>query len=326
MTQKFQANSDISIVIPVLNESENIEPLYAKLKKVLSSELSLSSEIIFVDDGSNDDSWIKIKSLIEKDNNVRGIKLSRNFGHDIAIKAGLDHCNGSYTIVMDADLQHPPELLPKIMKIFYEEKPDIIMMKRTLNLSQSKLRRLLNKLYYLSFKYLTNIEIEEGISDFYAMNRNVLNVIKMFTQKNLFVRGILLSIGFKRVIFSYKASSRFSGKSKYDLKKLTKLTKNSFIGFTAFPLRVIELIGLILSILSFMYGIYSIIKTLLLGSIAGWASIITTVSFLNGTILLLLTIYIEYFLVAFEELKNIPVYIIEEDINLKNEKIKIGKN
>jgi len=302
----------ISIILPVFNEENNIEEIYNQITCILLKIPCYKYEIIFIDDGSTDNSWNIITTLYVKDDNIKAIKLSRNFGHDIAIKAGLDHSNGDLIIVMDTDLQHPPELINTILDTFKNEHPDIILMKRKLNKDEILIRRISNKIYYKTFGFLTNIEIEEGISDFFAINNKVLQIMKQYNQKNIFIRGILLTIGFKKKIIEYVANERYSGNSKYNLKKLIILSKNSCIGFTSFPLRIIEGIGLILSLLSFFYGMYSIIKTLLLGSISGWASTVTTIAFLNGFILLLLTVYIEYFIVAFDELKEKPIYIIDK--------------
>jgi len=302
----------ISIVIPAYNEEGNIPKISDKIIKTLKST-QLNYEIMFIDDGSTDNSWSIIKSLTQEYEVIKAIKFSRNFGHDIAIKAGLDHSNADITIVMDSDLQHPPEIILSIIDSIKKDDCDIVLMKRTFNKGKSIFRSFINKIYYKLFSAFTKIKLEEGISDFFAVNKKVLRVLKNIHQKNIFIRGVLQIIGFRKKIIEYQANERHSGKSKYNFRSLLSLSKKSFIGFTYLPLRITEIFGLLLSFLSFLYGFYSIIKTLLIGSISGWASTITTISFLNGFILLLLAFYIEYFIVAMDELKETPQYIIEEE-------------
>ncbi len=307
-------NPELSIIIPVFNEEGNLLELYRRLINVLENELQVSYEIIFVDDGSNDCSWNIIEDLHKENKNVKGIKFSRNFGHDLAIKSGIDNCKGEIAICMDSDLQHPPQMIPKIYKSISKENYDIIFMKRISNEDENLFRKISNKFYYLLFKKFTGINISRGLSDFFAINKKVTEVLKQFTEKNYFNRGILLSIGFKNKLLEYKAEKRFSGESKYNVKDTLNLSIKSFVNFSAFPLKIVVYLGLFFSFLSFTYGIYSVIKTLLIGSISGWASLIITISFLNGFIILILSTFFEYFIVAFEELKNRPEYIIDREL------------
>jgi len=300
----------LSVVIPVYNEENNLPELYNRLAKVFSNDLKISHEIVFIDDGSTDNSWRVVEEFHRTNKKVRGIKLSKNFGHDLAIKSGIDHCAGSAAICMDSDLQHSPELIPSIYARLAEN--DIVFLRRISNESESALRTIANKWYYYVFKKFTGIDIPSGVSDFFAVNKKVIETIKRFNEKSYFNRGILLSLGYKRILMDYKADKRFSGSSKYTLKDLIRLSIKGLVNFSALPLKFVVYVGLFFSFLSFAYGIYSVVKTVLIGSIAGWASLIATTSFLNGFIILILAVYLEYFIVIFNEIKERPAYLVDE--------------
>ena len=302
---------DLSIVIPVLNEDGNLELLYQEIIAQMAKGNIGHYELLFVDDGSTDASWEIISGFISKNESVKGIKLSRNFGHDNAMKAGLDNCTGNFAICMDADMQHSPSLIPKIYKSFLINKADIIFMQRIENKDTNFLQGFYRRVYYKMFKYLTKLDIREGVSDFFGISRKVIDVIKNLHEKVYFNRGVLFSIGFKREFIEYKADERYSGQSSYNARKLISLLVSSIINFTYVPLKIVVVIGLIISGMSFLYGIYAITKTIIFGSIDGWTSIVTTLSFLNGFIILVLTVIIEYFIVVFKEVKGRPNYIIE---------------
>ena len=305
-------NVDLSIIIPVFNEEHNVPELYERLIDELGKKIRVKYEIIFVDDGSRDGSWSIVEGLHKRNKNVKGIKLSQNCGHDLAIKSGVDNCRGRVAICMDADLQHPPEILEEIYISIVKDECDILFLKRISNENERLSRTIVNKLYYYCFKKMTGIEISDGVSDFFGVNEKVLTVLREFREKSYFNRGILLSIGFRKKFLEYKAGKRFAGESKYRMKDLFHLSVKSFVNFSAMPLKLVTSIGLCLSMVSFAYGLYSIIKTLLVGSISGWASIIATVSFLNGFVILLLAIFFEYFVIMFNEIKNRPPYIIDK--------------
>ena len=302
---------DLSIIIPVLNEDGNLEILFKEIIEKLEDNNINHYELLFVDDGSTDSSWEIISRFIETNDMVKGLKLSRNFGHDNAMKAGIDHCTGNFAICMDADMQHSPNLIPKIYHCFRENKPDIIFMQRIENKDTNFLQGFYRRMYYKLFKYLTKLDIREGVSDFFGISRKVIDVIKNLHEKVYFNRGVLFSIGFKREFIEYKADERYSGQSSYNARKLVSLLISSIINFTYVPLKIVVVIGLIISAMSFLYGMYAITKTIIFGSIDGWTSIVTTLSFLNGFIILVLTVIIEYFIVVFKEVKGRPNYIIE---------------
>ena len=304
--------TDLSLIIPVFNEEGNIKALFDEINKNIRTGAIKNFELLFVDDGSTDHSWGIIQSLREKHAWIKAIRLSRNFGHDNAMKAGIDNCSGDYAICMDADLQHPPELIPEIYQCFKETGASIIFMQRTFNKDTNAFQGLNRKIYYRMFRWLTHLDIREGVSDFFAVDRKVINVLKKLNEHVYFNRGILFSIGFKREFMPYEANERFSGKTSYTLRKLASLLVSGIVNFTYFPLKIVVAIGLVISGLSFLYGFYAIIKTLIFGSIDGWTSIVTTLSFLNGFIILVLSIIIEYFIVVFKEVKGRPMYIIDE--------------
>jgi dolichol-phosphate mannosyltransferase len=312
MEKLLTKNPEVSVAIPVYNEENNLAELYKQLKFVLETKLKVTYEIIFVDDGSEDSSWNVIVDLCSQNKNVKGIKLSRNFGHQQALKAGLDYSIGKAVISMDSDLQHPPEIIEK----FYEEWEkgyDIVCAIRKDTKGIGLLKKVSSKFFYTFMNFLSDTKIEEGSSDFRLLDRKVVDEVKKFSETHLFLRGIISWIGHKSTAVEYLASQRYSGKSKYTIKKMLHFALDGIMSFSIRPLRVAMACGFFISVFSFLYILYALIsKFVLKTTLAGWTSILISVLFLGGIQLLSIGILGEYLGKLFIESKKRRNYIIEK--------------
>jgi len=300
----------ISIVVPCFNEEENLGILYTEIGKALVEDVNF--EIIMVDDGSQDDTLGVIKRLRTKDSRVKYISFSRNFGHQFAIKAGIDHAAGNCVITMDADLQHPPELIPSLIDK-WEEGYKIVNTKRNDNKKYSLSKKLTANLFYSIASWVSEVKIEEGVADFRLMDREVVNLISKINDKFLFLRGLLPWFGFKTTTISFDLQNRWSGKTKYTFRKMMGLAINGITSFSIKPLRLSMLVGLIFSILSFIYGLFAIYARIFTNTaIEGWTSVLVAILFIGGIQLIILGILGEYVGKIFVQMKDRQSYIVKE--------------
>jgi len=303
---------EISIVVPVFNEDGNIEKLFVEIKKIFTESLPFAFEMIFVDDGSTDKTWPSINCLADDNLEVRGIRFSRNFGHQYALKAGMDAANGKAIITMDADLQHPPAIIPQLVHE-WKKGFDIVYTKRIDTKGINIFKKLTARLFYSFINSISDTKIENGISDFRLIDRKVANELAKMNEYFLFYRGLTQWTGFKSKYINYTADKRFSGKTKYSLKKMLSLATDGIMSFSVKPLRLATMAGLIISVLSFIYIIYALIAKFALNSaLPGWTSILISVLFLGGIQLFTIGILGEYLGKMFIEIKQRPKYIISE--------------
>lgn len=306
-------NNILSIVIPVYNEEDNIPVLYERLSEVLKG-LEVDYEIVFVDDGSSDSSWEIIRELHKKDNSVRAIKFSRNFGHQIAITSGIDNAIGDAVITMDADLQDPPEVIPRLVdkwKAGYE----VVYAVRERREGENFLKRGFAWLFYRVLKKITKIDIPSDVGDFRLLSRKVVEELKKLKEHYRFVRGLSSWIGFKQTGVQFVRDARFKGKPKYSFWKSLRLALNGIVSFSIAPLQLASYMGFIVSIFSFLYAIWAIIARFALNrAIPGWTSIIVVVLFLGGVQLLTLGIIGEYIGRTYGEIKRRPLYVIDKKL------------
>jgi glycosyltransferase involved in cell wall biosynthesis len=303
---------EISIIIPTYSEEGNIFPLYTKLIFEMNQMNIDSFEIVYVNDGSKDNSLVKIKELVAQDSRVRYIHFSRNFGHQNALRAGLDFANGNAVISMDADLQHPPELIPTLIN-HWREGYKIVFTKRKDTNDMSFFKKLSSKLFYKLVNYLSETKLEEGTADFRLLDRSVVEALKKFKENNLFYRGIVPSLGFKQIGIDYVPNERFSGETKYTFSKMVRFALTGITSSSAKPLYFSIYLGAFLALCSFFYGLYAIyISIFTSNAITGWTSIIASILFIGGIQLIMLGIVGIYLGKLFSESKNRPSYIIEE--------------
>jgi dolichol-phosphate mannosyltransferase len=303
-------NDMITVVIPAYNESGNIKPIGRRIAQVLKK--SDPYEILFVDDGSRDDTLTEIKEMCAVDENIRFISLSRNFGHQKALKAGLDHARGDCVISMDADLQHPPELLTRLIEK-WRNGYDVVYTVRTDSSDSGFMKRVSSRLFYKIINLLSNVNIPLGAADFRLLDRKVVDEVKKFKENWLFIRGIVAWIGFKQICVEYVVESRNRGLTKYSTSRMLALAVNGITSFSILPLRISILLGLIFSLGSFLYALYAIYTKVFNNAvIPGWTSILLSVLFLGGIQLISLGVIGEYLGKMFIETKNRPAYIIKE--------------
>ncbi len=301
----------ISILIPVLNEAENILPLFFEIKKFVPEDF----EIIFIDDGSTDSTFTEIQHLSERDDRIKCISFSRNFGHQNALMAGMDYATGEYIITMDGDLQHPPSCIPVILD-HLEKGYDIVSTHRRKTSELGFFKKVFTKLFYRLINFLSDIPIEENVSDFRGFTRKVLFTIHKFEERDLFLRGIFSWIGFKKITVAFDAPSRLHGNSKYNFMNMVRLGLRGTTSFSFKPLRISLLIGTFVSFVSFLLLIMVVISYFQGKTVPGWASIMTAVTFMGGIQLLVIGLMGEYIASLFRESKKRPLYIINERINV----------
>jgi glycosyltransferase involved in cell wall biosynthesis len=310
--QNNSAHLELSIVIPTCNEEGNIIPMYERLMMVIEGIHITNFEFVFVDDGSSDQSLLRIQELRAKDSRVKFIQLSRNFGHQNALKAGLDHAKGAAVISMDADLQHPPELIPTLFekwKVGFE----VVYTIRKDDQKAPILKKWMSKGFYRLTNKLAEIPMEEGTADFRLLDRKVVDALKEFTESHLFLRGIIPSMGFKQIGIPYTANARVSGQTKYSFSKMLRFALTGITSSSARPLYFSIYMGLFFALLAFLYGMYAIyIAAFTNEAITGWTSIIASILFIGGIQLIMIGILGIYLGKLFIQSKNRPLYLITE--------------
>ncbi|MFT4543783.1 MAG: glycosyltransferase involved in cell wall biosynthesis [Bacteroidia bacterium] len=306
------SNNDpfVSVVIPCFNEAGNIQELYEQLKPVIT-EYS-NHEILFVDDGSSDETARLVDGLSSKDSAVKLIQLSRNFGHQAALKAGLDNAEGDCVISLDADLQHPPELIPDLIKK-WKEGYEVVFTQREEDPNLSWMKRSTSKFFYRIAQRLTSVKIHQGSADFRLLDKEVIEVLKQLDESYLFIRGLVSWVGFKQTAISYKASYRFSGTTNYTYRKMFSLALSGITSFSIRPLQLSIILGLVIATLAGVYGLYVIyIFAFTNNALPGWASTTASVLFIGGVQLIMLGILGEYVGKGFIEGKHRPNYVIRK--------------
>jgi glycosyltransferase involved in cell wall biosynthesis len=300
-----------SVIVPMYNEEEVIEHTYERLKLVMDNT-NESYELIFVNDGSKDRTVELVSMFCDFDPNVRLINFSRNFGHQIAISAGMDYAQGDAIVVIDADLQDPPEVIIDMIAK-WKEGFEVVYGKRLKRKGETLFKKMTAKLFYRTLRSLTNVDIPVDTGDFRLIDRKVCDVLRGLKEKNRFVRGLVSWIGFNQTMVEYEREERFAGETKYPLKKMIAFALDGITSFSYKPLKIATYIGFTLSISSFLYLLVVIFQKLFTGTtIAGWASIVAVNLLFNGIILMLLGIIGEYIGRIYDESKNRPLYIVRE--------------
>ena len=319
MTDSIENKNKISIVVPVFNEIEVIDTFYARVKKTVETLDTLTYEIIFVDDGSNDGSYQKLLDLAGIDGNVKIIKFSRNFGHQIAITAGIDNANGDAVVVIDADLQDPPEVITKFIEK-WEEGYDVVYGTRESRKGESKMKLLTAALFYRLLKTIIKIDIPVDVGDFRLMSKRAVKYFKEFRERDRFVRGLVSWIGFRQTGVAYEREERYAGETKYPYTKMIKFALDGITSFSSLPLKLATWLGYFTSFLAFLYLCSVFIQKVLGYTVHGWATIMVGMLFLGGVQLICLGIVGEYIGRISNEIKQRPLYIIEEMREGKNNK------
>ena len=317
----MSSKSDLafSVVIPVFNEELNISELYRRLSDVMnnlchgSRPISADYEILFVDDGSSDRSWSLIENLHKSDCHVNGLRLSRNFGQHIAITAGIEASRGNSIVIMDGDLQDPPEELPKLVDEFIKGYDHVYAIRS--HRCDALQRRFFSRLFWIVFKHLMNLEIAENQSMLRIMSRRFADAYRRLTEKNRFLAGLFAWLGFRQSHVLISHSERLAGRSKYGLSKMIKLTFHAITSFSYLPLQFAGFIGTVIASVSFVIGLILIFQRLALGIIAeGWTSLIVSILFMGGVQLAFLGLLGEYIGRIFAEVQNRPLYLLSDQL------------
>ncbi len=307
----------ISLVIPMYYEEEVAYKCYERVSNVLKNiNYKYDYEIIFINDGSKDKTLEILEKIAEEDKKVKIISFSRNFGHQAAVTAGLKEVNGDAIIIIDADLQDPPELIPEMMEL-WEQGNEVIYGKRKKRKGESTFKLLSAKIFYQTLNALSDVDIPKDTGDFRLVDRKVVDVINSLPEHNKFLRGLFSWVGFKQKAYEYERQERVAGKTKYPLKKMLKLASDGIISFSTKPLKIVGALGIISIVISMIILIYALISyALKLNHLsAGWTSIMVTVTFFAGVQLLSLWIMSEYIGRIYDEAKERPQYIIDKKIN-----------
>lgn len=298
-----------SIVVPIYNESAVLPLFFERLDAVISG-VSGGVEVILVNDGSTDASLELILAKQERASGYRCINLSRNFGHQSAITAGLDFACGDAVITMDADLQDPPEIIPDMIAKWLEGY-EVVSAKRSKREGESLFKVVSAKYFYRLLKKLSNIEIEEDVGDFRLLDRQVLDVLKSMREQDRFVRGMISWIGFRQTCIVFTRSKRAAGESKYPISKMFRLAENGIIGFSDIPLRIALWLGFLVSLGAFAYGAYVLFGYIVHRELVpGWTSTVLILSFLGGMQIMLIGVVGLYIGKIHLQVKNRPLYVI----------------
>jgi dolichol-phosphate mannosyltransferase len=309
--------STLTVVVSVYNEEEVLEIFWGELEEYLK-RLDVQYEVIFVNDGSTDNSQDILRHLSKIDNNIKVVNLSMNFGHEAAMTAGIDYSTGDAVVCMDADLQHPPSMLDE-MVLKFTEGYEIVNMVRGDYKGVGILKRITSGLFYYLLNMISKVKFEPNASDFFLISRRVADILSNnFSERTRFLRGFIQTIGFSKTTLEFVAPKRAAGTSKYSLFKLSAYAIKAIATFSNLPLRIGLLFGTVIGILSVLVGVFSIIMKLLGYVTPGYTTIVVLVSFLFAIQFFITGIIGEYLGFLFKENKRRPIYIVQEEINIRD--------
>jgi dolichol-phosphate mannosyltransferase len=299
----------ISVILPVYNERETLELLATRIIPILEENAGGSFEVIFVDDGSHDGSDLIVDQLHESDLRFKAIHFSRNFGHQAALQAGLDEASGKAVVLMDADLQDPPEMLGKFIELWKQGYGVIYGVRK--KRKEAFWKRAAYSLFYRTMKFIAEIDVPLDAGDFCLLDRSAVETLVSLPERNRFLRGLRSWIGFKQIGVEYERDARFAGVPKYTLRKLMGLAFSGYIGFSAMPLRLATWLGLCAAVMGFLIAVWAVFTKLAgIYSPRGWASTLAVIMFLGGVQLLMLGVIGEYLSRVYDEVRQRPLYIV----------------
>lgn len=301
----------ISVVVPAYNEEQVLEEFHRRMEGVRAAS-AYDWEIVYVNDGSRDNTLLKLQALAEKHSNVAYVNFSRNFGKEVAMTAGLDHAAGDAVIVIDADLQDPPELIPQLIEE-WEKGHDVVYAKRRRRDGETAIKRLTAKLFYRVIRSISRVAIPEDTGDFRLMSRRAVDALRTLRERHRFMKGLFAWIGFSQKAVLYDRDPRFAGVTKFNYWKLWNFALDGITSFTSVPLKLASYVGFATSAFGFGYAIWVIFKTLVFGeTVQGYASLMVVVLCLGGIQLMGIGIIGEYLARMFDETKARPLYIVEK--------------
>lgn len=301
----------LTVVVPAYNESAVLESFHARLTSVLA-ELPLACDVLYVDDGSTDTTWQLMNGLAARDDRTGAIKLSRNFGKEAALTAGLDHVDADAAIVIDADLQDPPELIPALVER-WRQGFDVVYATRSARQGETGFKRFTSALFYRSMEHVSDIHVPRNTGDFRLLSRRALDALRQLRERQRFMKGLFTWIGYRQTAVYYLREPRQAGATKWNYWRLLQLAIEGFTSFSTAPLRLATWIGVASSLLSFLFGLWVFGKALLFGDpVHGYPSLMVVILFIGGVQLLALGVIGEYLGRNYAESKQRPLYFIEE--------------
>ncbi|MGG0217407.1 glycosyltransferase family 2 protein [Bacillus mycoides] len=308
----------ISVVVPMYFEEEVAQECYNRLNSVMLQN-NINYEFVFVNDGSTDRTMEILSEIAANDYRTKIVNFARNFGHQVAVTAGIAAAKGDAIVIIDADLQDPPEVIPELIAK-WEEGYEVVYAKRKQRKGETWFKLLTAKYFYKFLNYMSDIDIPKDTGDFRIIDRKVADVFNQMTERNRFIRGMMSWVGFRQTYVEYERDERFAGETKYPLKKMIKFASDGIIAFSTKPLRIVMSIGLLSVLISIAVLLYTITVKIIGKDIqTGWASIMVAVTFFSGIQLLGLGIVGQYIARIYDESKNRPIYIVKETINVKED-------
>lgn len=308
-----------SVVVPLYNEEEVLNETYKRLKRVMD-DLNEEYEIVLINDGSRDKTAELVDVICNSDEKVKYIEFSRNFGHQTAVTAGMDYADGDAIIVIDADLQDPPEIIPEMIKL-WKDGFDVVYGQRTRRNGETIFKKLSAKIFYRFLKSMTEVDIPLDTGDFRLIDRKVCNALKLVNENNRFIRGIISWLGFKQTGVSFERDKRFAGETKYPLSKMLKFAFDAITSFSYKPLKLATFLGFLTSLGGFLYLFVVIYQRIFMEeTIVGWASTLAVTLIFNGVILNILGIIGEYIGRIFDEAKGRPLYLVKKTLNYEDDR------
>jgi dolichol-phosphate mannosyltransferase len=309
------ARPTLSLVLPVFDEEAVIDELHAQLQTFLK-KLDLETEVIFVDDGSRDGTFTRLEALVKEDKRYSILSFSRNFGHQTAITAGVDHARGEAVVVMDADLQDPPQVVLAMIEK-WRDGYDVVYGKRKSRAGETVFKRLTAKIFYRVFAAMIPIEVPLDTGDFRLMSRRVVLTLRALRETHRFVRGMVAWVGFKQTAVVYDRPGRFAGETKYPLRKMLRFAIDGITSFSILPLRFSTYFGVLMSVLSVLYAIWAVVSHFVFNAtLPGWTATVVLIALLASVQLLMIGILGEYVGRIYEEVKKRPLYVVKERVNL----------
>ena len=298
----------ISIVVPVYNEEENIAH-FARAVADVMERLPYHYELLFIDDGSSDRSREILRTLGAQDAHIGSIFLARNYGHQLALTCGIDHADGDAVITMDGDMQHPPELLPQLIAR-WEEGFEIVQTVRLTTEGVSLFKRATSKYYYRLLNLLTDVEIQEGGSDFRLMDRKAVLALRRYREHARFIRGMVGALGFRRTTVDFVAQARYAGSSKFSLRRMISFALDGIFAYSIKPLRTALYAGIVSALLAVVLFLHVLVETLRGETVPGWSTIVVCSLFFGGMQMMMLGVCGEYIARILQEVKNRPLYLV----------------
>lgn len=303
----------ISLIIPCYDEEAVIVPCHDRVVRAVSGLHDYDFEILYINDGSRDQTLSLLKKIHDADARVRIINLSRNFGKEAAMTAGLDHSRGEAVIILDADMQDPPELIANMLEIWKAEKADVVYGQRISRQGETWLKKASAAAFYVVINWISRVDIPRNTGDFRLMNRRAVDALKRLPEHHRFMKGLFAWIGYKQIPLKYNREPRLAGKSKWNYGRLLNLSLEGITGFSMTPLRIASLFGVGIAAFSFLFGTLILVKTIFLGrDVPGYASLMVMVTFLSGIQLLSIGLLGEYIGRIFNETKNRPLYLVDQ--------------